>query len=164
MFGKRSPDSPQGKPVERPTRKAPVVPDQEEPRHLLLTADEIVITATPDLASLRNTKNLIELLNQSREFDNPPKLVLNQVGVLKRPEIPAKEFSEAVGVPVELELPFDAHLFGTAANNGQMIGDMKPDSKIAQGIMELSGLIAQRDPVEVKVNSLKKFWSQLTGK
>jgi pilus assembly protein CpaE len=134
-------------------------------RHLLLTADEIVITATPDLASLRNTKNLVDLLKQSREFDNPPKLVLNQFGIAKRPEIPAKEFSEAVGIPVDLTIPFDPQLFGTAANNGQMVGEMKPDSKVTQGILELAGLIAQRDPVtKKKSGSVSKFWSQLIGK
>lgn len=133
-------------------------------RHILLTADEIVITATPDLASLRNTKNLVDLLQQSREFDNPPKLILNQTGVAKRPEIPEKEFSEAVGVPVVLSLPFDPQLFGTASNNGQMVADIKPDSKVTQGMISLAGLLTQREAVETKTNSVKKFLSQLKGK
>lgn len=133
-------------------------------RHLLLTADEIVITATPDLASLRNTKNLIDLLKQSREFDNLPKLVLNQTGVNKRPEIPAKEFADAVGAPVALEMPFDAQIFGQAANNGQMISEVKPDSKIASGLVDLAGLVAQKEAVELKSSFMKKFWSQLIGK
>lgn len=133
-------------------------------RHLLLTADEIVITATPDLASLRNTKNLVDLLKQSREFDLPPKLVFNQVGIHKRPEIPEKEFADAVGVPVELSIPFDPQLFGTASNNGQMIGEVKPDSKVAQSMMEIASMIVQRDPSEAKSKSSKKFWSQLLGK
>lgn len=133
-------------------------------RHILLTADEIIMTATPDLASLRNTKNLIDLLKQSREFDNPPKLVLNQIGVTKRPEIPEKEFAEAVGVPVTLSVPFDPQLFGTAANNGQMVADMKPDHKVTQGLISLAGLITQREAVEKKTGTVKKFWSQLKGK
>lgn len=133
-------------------------------RKILLTADEIVITATPDLASLRNTKNLVDLLKQSREFDNPPKLVLNQTGIAKRPEIPEKEFAEAVGIPVMMSVPFDPQLFGTAANNGQMVADMKPDSKVAQALTSLAGLITQREPVEVKTSAVQKFLSQLKGK
>ncbi|MEI9891599.1 MAG: hypothetical protein WDN45_14930 [Caulobacteraceae bacterium] len=50
-------------------------------RQTLLSADEAVVVATPDLTSLRNTKNLIELLTQGRPNDGPPRLVLNQVGV-----------------------------------------------------------------------------------
>lgn len=133
-------------------------------RKILLTADEIVITATPDLASLRNTKNLIDMLKQSREFDNPPKLVLNQTGIAKRPEIPEKEFSEAVGVPVVMSIPFEPQLFGTAANNGQMVADMKPDSKVTQAMTQLAGLVTQREPVEVKTSAVQKFLSQLKGK
>lgn len=133
-------------------------------RHILLTADEIIITATPDLASLRNTKNLVDLLKQSREFDNPPKLVLNQTGMAKRPEIPEKEFAEAVGVPVTMTFPFDPMLFGTAANNGQMVADMKPDARVTQSLISLAGLITNREAVEIKTSAVQKFLSQLMGK
>lgn len=133
-------------------------------RHILLTADEIVITATPDLSSLRNAKNLVDLLKQSRTFDNPPKLVLNQTGVAKRPEISEKEFAEAVGVPVVLSVPFEPQMFGTAANNGQMVAEMKPDSKVTQGLLNLAGLLTQREPVEQKTSTLQKFMAQLKGK
>ena len=61
-------------------------------RQTLLAADEIVIVATPDLASLRNAKTFADLLKQNRPNDAPPKLVLNQVGVPKRPEIPVEGF------------------------------------------------------------------------
>ena len=56
-------------------------------RKTLLAADEVVITALPNLASFRNVKNLIEMLKKARLNDEPPKLVLNQIGVPKRAEI-----------------------------------------------------------------------------
>ena len=65
---------------------------------MLIAADEIVVVATPDLASLRNAKNMIELLRQNRPNDAPPRFVLNQVGQPKRPEIPPKDFAETIGV------------------------------------------------------------------
>ncbi|MGZ5852572.1 MAG: AAA family ATPase, partial [Xanthobacteraceae bacterium] len=68
----------------------------------LIAADDIVIVATPDLASLRNTKNIVELIRQARPNDSPPKLVINQVGVAKRPEIPAKDFAETIGLEPSL--------------------------------------------------------------
>src|SRR5690606_14097496 len=58
-------------------------------KHVLLSSDSIVITATPDLASLRNTKNILDTLRAARSNDTPPFVVLNQTGVPKRPEIPA---------------------------------------------------------------------------
>ena len=58
----------------------------------LLAADDVVIVATPDLTSLRNAKNIIELVKNARPNDTPPRLVINQVGMPKRPEIPVQGF------------------------------------------------------------------------
>ncbi len=56
-------------------------------RKILLEADEIVVTATPDLAGMRNAKNLIDFLKKARPNDPPPRLVLNKVGTPKLQEI-----------------------------------------------------------------------------
>lgn len=115
-------------------------------RKMLMEADEIVITATPDLASLRNTKNLLDTLAGARPNDTPPHLVINQVGVAKRPEIPIKDFAEALGREPALVLPFDAPLFGAAANNGQMIEETDARSKTAQGFRHLASVVSGRAP------------------
>jgi pilus assembly protein CpaE len=91
-------------------------------RRVLIGSDDLVVVATPDLASLRNAKNIVDLVRQARPNDAPPRLVLNQVGVPGRPEIPVKDFGEALGVTPSLVLPFDPKPFGQAANNGQMVG------------------------------------------
>ncbi len=52
-----------------------------------MSADEILVVAGPDLANLRNAKNLIDLLRASRPNDHRPRYCLNQVGIPKRPEI-----------------------------------------------------------------------------
>jgi pilus assembly protein CpaE len=114
-------------------------------RQMLLGADEAVVVATPDLASLRNAKNLVELLQQGRPNDGPPRLVLNQVGVPGRPEISAKDFAEAVGVEPALVLPFEPKLFGQAANNGQMLGELNAKAKAAESIAGLARAIARRE-------------------
>lgn len=123
----------------------------------VISADELVVVAAPDLASLRNGKNLIDFLKAARPNDNPPKLVLNMVGLPKRPEIPAKDFGQAIGVEPSLVLPFDAQLFGTAANNGQMIFDVAPESKVAQGIDQLAAQITGREVQTAKPSMLKKL-------
>jgi pilus assembly protein CpaE len=114
-------------------------------RRVLLASDEVVIVCTPDLAGLRNAKNMFDLLKQGRPNDAPPKLVLNQVGVPGRPEIPVKDFGEAMGTPPVLALPFDPKVFGKAANNGQMIFEVGAKSKAAEGLEHLAQLISRRE-------------------
>jgi pilus assembly protein CpaE len=103
----------------------------------LLAADDIVIVATPDLTSLRNAKNIIELVKSARPNDVPPRLVINQVGIPKRPEIPAKDFAETMGVDPAAIIGFDAALFGQAANNGQMVIELAPKSPISEALRRL---------------------------
>ena len=67
-------------------------------KSVLLQADEVIITAAPDLANLRNAKNIVDLLRQSRRNDSKPRLVINMVNMPKRPEISVKEFESALGL------------------------------------------------------------------
>jgi pilus assembly protein CpaE len=113
-------------------------------RRMLGGADEIVIVAAPELASLRNAKNLYDVLRASRPNDRVPRIVLNQVGVPKRPEIGAAEFASALSTELAAVLPFDGHLFGTAANNGQMIAEVQPAGKVADIFADLAGLVSGR--------------------
>lgn len=123
-------------------------------RKILLSSDDLVIVATPDLASLRNAKNVIDLVRRARPNDAPPRLVINQVGVPGRPEIPVKDFGEALGLTPALCLPFDPKLFGQAANNGQMLTEVNPKSRSAEGIDHLAEQIARREPPAPQKSSL----------
>jgi pilus assembly protein CpaE len=123
-------------------------------RKMLIASDDMVIVASPDLASLRNAKNMIDLVRQARPNDAPPRLVLNQVGVPGRPEIPVKDFGEALGIAPSLVLPFEPKAFGLAANHGQMLGEVAPRSKAAEGIEQLARLVARRDPPPPQKTSL----------
>jgi pilus assembly protein CpaE len=115
-------------------------------RKILTTSDDLVVVATPDLASLRNAKNIIDLVRRSRANDAPPRLVLNQVGVPGRPEIPVKDFAQAIGVTPTAVIAFDAKVFGSAANNGQMLSELAPKSKSAEALDMLAQQITRRDP------------------
>ncbi|MAP93844.1 MAG: pilus assembly protein CpaE [Ponticaulis sp.] len=126
-------------------------------RNTLVNADDVVVVCQPDLASLRNGKNLIDYLKNERSNDAPPKLVLNMIGVPKRPEIPVKDFAAAMGIEPSLVLPFEPHLFGQASNNGQMISETQPDAKSSVGIDHLAGMLTGRTVVERQVSMLKKF-------
>lgn len=93
-------------------------------RHTLSTVDEVVIVAEPDLANLRNAKNLADTLKQLRPSESDPLLVMNRVGVAKRPEIPPAEFESSIECRLLGQIGFDAAVFGTAANNGQMVAEV----------------------------------------
>jgi len=129
-------------------------------KYTLLHADEVVITATPELASLRNTKNLVDLLRQSRPNDRPPRLVMNQVGVPKRPEIPVADFAKAINLDPALTIAYDAQTFGTAASNGQMLAEVSGKAKSAEAVAALAQmLLGQEKPVKPT-----KFSFPFTGK
>jgi len=128
----------------------------------LIGADEIVVVAAPDLASLRNAKNLMEVMRHNRPNDTAPKLVLNQVGQPKRPEIPVKDFAETVGVEPALVLAFDPFLFGQAANNGQVLGELGQKSPTLDAVRRLAGLITGRKQASEK--SASSLFSLLKGK
>ena len=113
-------------------------------RRALIGADEVMVVAAPDLANLRNTKNLLDVLRVARPNDVKPKLVLNGVGQLKRPEIAVADFAKAVEIAPAAVIPFDAKLFGTAANNGQMIGEVEAGNKINETLMELARAVTGR--------------------
>ena len=133
-------------------------------RRTLITADEVVIVASPDLASLRNAKHMIDLVRQGRPNDAPPRLVLNQVGVPGRPEIPLKDFTSALGVHPSMIIPFDAKLFGAAANNGQMILEAGAKSKAAEAFLTLAQIVSQREIAALPAPaSAKKSGSLLAG-
>ena len=113
-------------------------------KRVMLQADEIVITAVPDLANLRNAKNLIDLLKQNRNNDGPPHLVINMAKMPKRPEISVKEFSAALDLNPTQVIEFDSEAFGLAANNGQMIEEFSGKAKAAQQFRELALTLAHR--------------------
>jgi len=120
----------------------------------LIGADEVLIVAGPELASLRNAKNLIDLARAGRPNDSMPRLVLNQVGLPKRPEIDAGEFAKALGVEVLTSIPFEAQIFGTAANNGQMIAELQAGGKINEAFVQIASAVTGRGEAKRSKRSL----------
>ncbi|HEV2503017.1 MAG TPA: CpaE family protein [Mesorhizobium sp.] len=119
-------------------------------KNTLIKADEIVITATPELANLRNAKNLVDMLKRLRPNDPAPKLILNQAGVPKRPEISANDFAEPLGIVPMAVIPFEPLLFGNAANNGRMLGEMDAKSPVVATIKEIAHVLTGRSELKAK--------------
>ncbi|WEX77534.1 CtpF protein [Sinorhizobium numidicum] len=131
-------------------------------RSVLGEADEVIITAVPDLASLRNAKNLLDALKKLRPNDKVPHLVLNQVGMPKRPEIAPHEFCESLEAEAAAIIPFDAVLFGNASNSGRMIAEIDRKSPAAETFSQLAHLLTGRATVKkARKGSLGKVLARL---
>jgi pilus assembly protein CpaE len=113
-------------------------------RRALIGADDILIVAAPDLASLRNTKNIFDLLKAARPNDRVPLYCLNQVGVPKRPEINAGEFAKAIECQPIVSIPFDPQIFGAAANNGQMIAEIAANHRTTDMFLQIAQRLTGR--------------------
>jgi pilus assembly protein CpaE len=107
-------------------------------KRALVGADDILIVAEPDLANMRNAKNMLNVLKAARPNDRPPLYCLNQVGMHKRPEITTREFAKAIESQPIAAIPFDSKMFGTAANNGQMIAQISAKHRTAMTFLQIA--------------------------
>ncbi|MGB0905880.1 MAG: AAA family ATPase [Maricaulaceae bacterium] len=103
-------------------------------KSILISSDEVVITATPDLASLRNAKNLIDFLRAKRPNDIDPILILNRTGACKVNEISVRDFAAAVGLDPAVTIGFDPDTFTEAANDGKMLAELKAGAAHVGGL------------------------------
>ncbi len=118
-------------------------------RHVMTAMDELVIVTAPDLANLRNARNLIQTLKTLRRNDHPPHVILNTVGLPKRPEISPVEFAKTLDAGPLIVSPFDAKLFGSATNNGQMVEEIDPSAQIVSLLSSLGYQLMGRTPPSV---------------
>src|SRR3954451_25264507 len=133
-------------------------------RRALLGADDILIVAEPDLANMRNTKNMMSLLKASRPNDRPPLYCLNQVGMHKRPEIELKAFAKTIESQPIATIPFDSKMFGMAANNGQMIAEIAASHRTTKTFLQIARRLTGRpEPKKTRGAFLQPIIRKLRG-
>ena len=123
-------------------------------RRMLTSADHVIIVCSPDLANLRNAKTLLDVVKQARPNDAPPGIIMNMTGVPKRPEISVAEFIKALDGELYASIPFDPALFGTAANNGQMLVEVQPKSKAVEALQGVSRRVTGRAETKIQKKSI----------
>ena len=134
-------------------------------KRALVGADDILIVAAPDLANLRNTKNIFDLLKSLRPNDRAPLYCFNQVGVPKRPEINAGEFAKAIESQPIAAIPFDPQMFGSAANNGQMIAEISANHRTTEMFLQIAQRLTGRSETKKPKGSfLSPLIDKLRGK
>jgi pilus assembly protein CpaE len=130
-------------------------------KRVLIGADDILVVAAPDLANLRNAKNLVDMLRAARPNDRRPFYCLNQVGVPKRPEIKPADFAKALEDDPVVVIPFEPPVFGTASNNGQMIAEVASGHRTAEMFRHLAQVLTGRAAAKKARSSL---FAPLLGK
>jgi len=123
-------------------------------KRVLIGADDILIVAAPDLANLRNAKNMVDMLRGARPNDRRPLYCLNQVGIPKRPEIKPADFAKALEDDPIVVIPFEPPVFGTASNNGQMIAEVAAGHRTAEMFRTLAQVLTGRAAIKKKSNNL----------
>ncbi|MBX9925143.1 MAG: AAA family ATPase [Hyphomicrobiaceae bacterium] len=113
-------------------------------KRVLMQADQVIITAEPDLANLRNAKNIIDLMKVARKNDAEPRLIINRANMPKRPEISIKEFEQNIGIKAISVIDFDVETFGQASINGRMIEEINPKATSAQNFRSIAHVLANR--------------------
>jgi pilus assembly protein CpaE len=133
-------------------------------KQTLVGADDVLIVAAPDLANLRNTKNIYDFLKAARPNDRHPRYCLNQVGMPKRPEIKAADFAKALEDEAMAIIPFEPQLFGAAANNGQMIAEISANHKTAEMFRALAQHLTGRpEPKKQRSGFLSPLLEKILG-
>jgi len=132
-------------------------------KQTLVGADDVLIVAAPDLANLRNTKNMYDFLKTARPNDRLPRYCLNQVGVPKRPEIKAADFAKALEREPMAIIPFEPQLFGAAANNGQMIAEISASHKTAEMFRALACDLTGRAEPSKQKSGLQTLIEKILG-
>ena len=133
-------------------------------KRALVGADDILIVAEPDLANLRNTKNMLTVLKAARPNDRPPVYCLNQTRMPKRPEIDARGFTKTIEAPPIATIPFDSRLFGTAANNGQMIAELAARHRTTQTFLQIAQRLTGRAEIKRRRSLLSPVLKMLRAK
>lgn len=129
---------------------------------LLRAADEVLVVARPDLASLRDCKLLLESLAANRNGNGPARLVINGFDLCRKTQLTVKDFQDTLAVTPALVLPWDSVLFGEAANNGQLLAELGKGHKIVGQLESLAATLVGRGQAR-KGRGGKTLWSWLKG-
>lgn len=109
----------------------------------LLQSDEVVIVASPDLANLRDAKQLVEWLKAKRG-GSVTRLILSKADAAKRNQLSVKDFQDTLGLGPSLTVGFDATLFAQLMNNGQMIAEGANGHKLTEQLRQFARLLGAR--------------------
>jgi pilus assembly protein CpaE len=115
-------------------------------RHVLATADAVVVVTDLSLSALRDAfriKGLVKTLGGPDAIT-----VANQVGALHRGEIGRAEFERGLGMPLDFVIPFDAKAARTMAVSGKALPAVDSAGKAAAEVRRIAARLSGREVKE----------------
>lgn len=117
----------------------------ETHQRLMALADEIAIVTAPDLASLRNSRMILDELGGRTDAPRP-KVVLNKAGFARSKEYADADFKEALGSALAAVIPWDPSPLMAAVVDGKPVSEA--GGKAAAGMRAFAKtLIASKESV-----------------
>lgn len=126
---------------------------------LLTSADETVLVVAPDIANIRDARNLLDFLNSKRGESRAVKLVINKSDIAKRTRLLPKDISNTLGVQPIAAIPFDPATFIESANDGKMIGDRFKSHKLVGVFTDLVQRVGVRSSAKAPKPEKKAAFS-----
>jgi pilus assembly protein CpaE len=112
-------------------------------RKTLLAADEVIITALPNLAGFRNVKNLIEMLKKARLNDEPAETHSQSDRRAQTRRAETEHFADSLKLRPIACIPFDIAV-ASAGNHGLMITDAAPKSPVIKSVINIAEITTGR--------------------
>lgn len=122
-------------------------------RDVLMDATELVVVAYPDLANLRDARNLLDRLVEPRGVRAPTRLVFNRAGLARKGELSAKDFEDGAGLKPALSIPYDGAAFATAMNTGEPVSAAAPNSPAAKAMTDLAWMVSGQSRAEARAKA-----------
>jgi pilus assembly protein CpaE len=113
------------------------------------TADLIILTLTPEIPSIKNTRWTLDTFNQLGIEPERILLVLNQLD--KRDNIRSEQIGEKFKYEVAAEVPYDRQSARAAINRGVPILADQKTHPLARPLLEVAGAVKERLLQEVEV-------------
>lgn len=125
---------------------------------LLVMADEVVITAVPDLINLRDCKMLIDWMRGRRGEQANLRLIINKLDASKKTQLSLKDLQESMKLAPIGTLTFDPALFGQLSNNGQVFGEGAKTHKFTGTFKQLAVATGGKQSAAIKAKKPLLGW------
>jgi pilus assembly protein CpaE len=123
---------------------------------LMTGADEAVLVVAPDIANIRDARNLLDFLTGKRGESRATRLIINKSDLAKRTKLLPKDISNTLGVQPIANIPFDPVVFIEASNDGKMVGERFKSHKLVGTFTDLAMKLGARGSLKGKPEK-KKF-------
>ena len=120
-------------------------------------ADEAVLVVAPDIANIRDARNMLDFLNGKRGDSRATRMIINKSDLAKRTKLLPKDISNTLGVQPIANIPFDPVVFNESSNDGKMVGERFKSHKLVGTFTDLAMKLGARGSVKGVKPEKKKF-------